>query len=295
MKKLKIIFNLITLALTTGLLVMITLAWYAVNKQASVEAGTGMVADLDNIVDTIEYYNFVGNYKDGDNTVYKVKNYVYKEFGDNPDEYQINFTYDSNKTLTGKSKAEGIQFSMNEYDFLAKDVSKYLIKIKLVSGKSLSSLQFISTATHFIGFSSDPNSNGSLSNVDSLSMSSIIEFGCFESGQLPTIRSALDTSSNELGNAEVIINNTPTMNHFEYTYEYTQGGTDYSIEYYGAITSSKKIISPANASALTEFYLLIDYNEDAINAFYSYNLQSSDAWGKAPQFNIQDFKIFLLG
>ena len=67
MKKLKIIFNLITLALTTGLLVMITLAWYAVNKQASVEAGTGSVADLDNIVDTVEYYNFVGNYKDGNN------------------------------------------------------------------------------------------------------------------------------------------------------------------------------------------------------------------------------------
>ena len=294
MKKLKIIFNLITLALTTGLLVMITVAWYAVNKQASVEAGTGSVADLDNIVDTVEYYNFVGNYKDDNNMVYKVKNYVYKKFGDKPQEKQINFTYDSNKTLTGKTEPDDILFSMNEYDFLAKDVSKYLIKIKLVSGKSLSSLQFISTATHFIGFSSDPNSNGSLSNVDSLSMSSIIEFGCFESGQVPTIRSALDTSSNELENAEVIINNTPTMNHFEF-------GTGVN-EYSGSITSSKKTITPANASTLTEFYLLIDYNEDAINAFYSYNLQSSDDWGSeghgthtAPQFNIQDFKIFLLG
>ena len=77
MKKLKILFNLITLALTTGLLVMITVAWYAVNQKASVEAGTGSVADLDNIVDTVEYYNFIGNYKEGNNTVYKVKNYVY--------------------------------------------------------------------------------------------------------------------------------------------------------------------------------------------------------------------------
>ena len=294
MKKRKILFNLITLALTTGLLVMITVAWYAVNQKASVEAGTGSVADLDNIVDTVEYYNFIGNYKEGNNTVYKVKNYVYKEFGDNPDEFQIDFTYDGNKALTGETDAERIQFSMNEYDFLTKDVSKYLIKIKLLPGKSLSNLQFISTATYFIGFSSNPDSDGSLDNVDSLSMSSIIEFGCFEGEQVPTIRSSLDTSSNELENAEVIINNTPTMNHFEF-------GTGVN-EYSGAITTSKKTITPANASTLTEFYLLIDYNEDAINAFFSYNLQSRDDWGSeghgthtAPQFNIQDFKIFLLG
>ena len=287
MKKLNTILSFASLVFTSFLLVFLIFAWYATNKTASVNDATGSVADLDQIVEKVEYYNFVGNYKDGNNTVYKVKNYVYKEFGDNPDEYQIDFTYDSNKTLTGKTKPEGILFSMNEYDFLAKDVSKYLIKIKLLPGKSLSSLQFISTATYFIGFSSNPDSNGSLSNVDSLSMSSIIEFGCFESGQVPTIRSALDTSNNELQNAEVIINNTPTMNHFEF-------GTGVN-EYSGAITTSKKTITPANASTLTEFYLLIDYNEDAINAFYSYNLKSSDAWGKAPQFNIQDFKIFLLG
>ena len=58
MKKLKIIFNLITLALTTGLLVMITLAWYAVNKQASVEAGTGMVAQQEKLVARVDYYKF---------------------------------------------------------------------------------------------------------------------------------------------------------------------------------------------------------------------------------------------
>ena len=49
MKKLKIIFNLITLALTTGLLVMITLAWYAVNKTASVNEAIGCTASGKNL------------------------------------------------------------------------------------------------------------------------------------------------------------------------------------------------------------------------------------------------------
>ena len=87
MKKLKIIFNLITLALTTGLLVMITLAWYAVNKQASVEAGTGMVADLDNIVDTVEYYNF----KTSNGNTYTVRQYVKYTFGMNETREQLRF------------------------------------------------------------------------------------------------------------------------------------------------------------------------------------------------------------
>ena len=53
MKKFKIIFNLITVALTTGLLVMITVAWYAVNKTASVTDGTGSVADIEKILDEV--------------------------------------------------------------------------------------------------------------------------------------------------------------------------------------------------------------------------------------------------
>ena len=47
MKKFKIVFNLITVALTTGLLVIITLAWYVTNKQANVTPTMGSVADLD--------------------------------------------------------------------------------------------------------------------------------------------------------------------------------------------------------------------------------------------------------
>ena len=58
MKKFKIIFNLITVALTAGLLVMITVAWYAVNKTANVTGGLGSIGDIDEIIDTVEYYKF---------------------------------------------------------------------------------------------------------------------------------------------------------------------------------------------------------------------------------------------
>lgn len=279
MKKLKIIFNLITLALTTGLLVMITLAWYAVNKQASVEAGTGSVADLDNIVDTVEYYNF--KTYDSDTNTYGVKSYVYTKFGDNGDRYQIDFIYDGDN-LTGKSEELPITFSMNEYDYLSKDITKYLIKIKLLPGKSLSSLQFVSTASYFMGFSST-NTTGAIDDVSNLSMSSAIEFGFYASNQ-PEIN-----AKNNYNNAEVVISTLPTMNHFEY-------GTGAN-EYSGAITESKKTVAsnltPANSEAQVEIYLLIDYNINAINALYSNNLQSH--WTGGPQFKEKDFTIFILG
>lgn len=288
MKKLKIIFNLITLALTTGLLVMITLAWYAVNKQASVEAGTGSVADLDNIVDTVEYYNFESRYtlvdNDVTNTIYRVKEYVYTKFGDNADRYQWNFGYDSNKNITSHTQPPGVQFNMNEYDYLYRDTTKYLIKIKLVSGKGLSNLQFVSTASYFMGFSST-NTTGTITNPSGLSMSSAIKFGCYSSLNKPTIQSA-----GGYDNAEVVINSEPEYSHFEY-------GADAN-DYFGAITVSKKTIASnltVDANEQLEIYLLIDYNEDAINALYSYNLTTAGEWETGPQFSVPDFRIFILG
>ncbi len=291
MKKLKIVFNFITLALTTGLLVMITVAWYAVNKTANVTAGAGSIADLDKIIDKVEYYNFESLANDGE--TYRVKNYVLTQFGDTPDQYQINFTYNDQKQVTAETET-GIDFHMNPYDYLSKDITKYLIKITLLPSKSYSSLQFRSMAGCFIGFNGG-NSDGSVINVDSLSMSSVIKFGCYTENY-PTIQ-----ANNGHDNATVVLTEEPTYNHFEYT--------NNSTEYYGAITASTKVISngatPANDSTSLVLYILIDYNLDALNAFYSYNLATTGSWGNplveghgsatAPQFVNKDFTIFILG
>lgn len=289
MKRIKRILNCISLVLTTGLLVMITFAWYAVNKTANVTGGSGSIADIDSIVDTVEYYNFIANYKDNNDTVYKVKNYVYTKNGS--DNYQINYLYDDNKNLTGE-ETKGINFSMNPYDYLSRDITKYLIKIKLLPGKNISQLQFTSTANYFIGFDSN-NNTGSVESVDELSMSSVIQFACFEKNSEPSIRSV-----GEHSNAEVVINSNPNYSHFDYTNNNT--------EYYGKLTQSKETIA-SNLTTTDEneqlvLYIVIDYNLEALNAFYSYNLQTAGEWGTsghgkstAPKFTKKDFKIFILG
>ena len=291
MKRLKIVFNFITLALTTGLLVMITVAWYAVNKTANVTAGTGSIADLDKIIESVEYYNFDSVYTSSNDTIYRVKSYVYTGFGETLDRFKIDFTYDENNNLTGASDADNLRFAMNEYDYLSRDITKYLIKITLKNGKGLSSLQFISTANYFIGFSSDANSNGSVANPTNLSMSSVIKFGCYLTSNHPTIQSKQDSSNVNRDNAEVIINTEPAYSHFEYTNSNT--------EYYGAITTSKQTIAssinPTGSNDQVELYILIDYNLDALNAFYSYNLESNWGLNNPPQFNNKDFTIFILG
>ena len=290
MKKLKILFNLITLALTTGLLVMITVAWYAVNKTASVTDGTGSVADIEKILDTAEYYNF----QSVSNNVYTVKQYVKHAFGDNEDRTQIRY-YENNGTQIASPDTSGNQgydgnFKMNEFDYLKQDVSKYLIKLTLKPGKSLGSLQFLSTASYFIGFSNG-SGDGSVTNVSGLSMSSVIKFGQLTTA--PTIGNLHST---------VTITNEPSddinvPNHYEH-FDYTNND---GFEYHGAITTTKKTIvggmTPATENDSVVIYLLIDYNVDALNAFYGYNLSTSSRWSNpsAPQFTSLDFKIFLLG
>ena len=289
MKKLKILFNLITLALTTGLLVMITVAWYAVNKTASVTDGTGSVADIEKVLDTAEYYNF----QSANGTTYTVKHYVKHAFGDNEDRTQIRYyanngTQIANPDTTGNQGYDG-EFKMNEFDYLKQDISKYLIKLTLKPGKSLGSLQFLSTASYFIGFSNG-SGDGSVTNVSGLSMSSVIKFGQLTTA--PTIGNLHST---------VTITNEPSddlnaPNHYEH-FDYTHDG----FEYTGAITTTKKTIvggmTPATENDRVVIYLLIDYNVEALNAFYGYNLSTSSRWTNpaAPEFTSLDFKIFLLG
>ena len=289
MKKLKIIFNLITLALTTGLLVMITVAWYAVNKTASVTDGTGSVADIEKILDTAEYYNF----QSVNNNVYTVKQYVKHAFGGNEDRTQIRY-YENNGTQIANPNTTGNQgydgnFKMNEFNYLKQDVSKYLIKLTLKPGKSLGGIQFLSTASYFIGFSND-GGNGSVTDVSSLSMSSVIKFGQLTEAPIIANNHSTVTITNEPSDD---INDPNHYEHFDYTHD--------DFEYTGAITTTKKTIvggmTPAKETDSIVIYLLIDYNVDALNAFYGYNLSTSSKWEKprAPQFTSLDFKIFLLG
>ena len=284
MKKFKIVFNLITVAFTAGLLVMITVAWYAVNKTANVTGGLGSIGDIDEIIDTVEYYKFDSKYTSNSNEIYRVSSYVYTSFGSNPDRYQYNFTYDNDKKITARTQT-GISFNMSPYDYLSRDLTKYLIKITLKPGKGYSNLRFQSTASYFIGFTSSADSNGVVEEVDNLSMSSVIKFGCYSSNY-PTIQ-----AKSEYDNAEVVLNSQPTYSHFEYT----NGGK----EYYGAITGPMQTIAtgatPANQNDQLELYILVDYNLDALNAFYSYNMENHWGEGAAPQFITKDFTIFILG
>lgn len=292
MKKFKIVFNLITVALTTGLLVIITLAWYVTNKQANVTPTMGSVADLDEVVDTVEYYNF----KDYNSTtnVYTVRQYVKHVFGQNEDWSQIRYFTNEDVATSGTTENYDNHFEMNKFDYLKQGYSKYLVRITLKQDKALSDLQFLSTASYFIGYSSE-GGDGSVPIVESLSMSSVIKFGLLTN----TVTIAANHST-------VTFVDNANYQHFDYTHAVDE----VEMNYYGAISTSRKSIAssqtPSEGGRLT-FNVLIDYNLDALNAFYGNNLSTSDKWGtgevdgtnygraRAPQFNILDFKIFILG
>ena len=86
-KKFKLISNLIVLSLTSLLLIMLSFGWYAVNKQANVNSGTGLTSDNNNVVfsDTITaeitYLNHtkaIETYKRRDNgSLYLTKRILY--------------------------------------------------------------------------------------------------------------------------------------------------------------------------------------------------------------------------
>ena len=280
MKKFKIVFNLITVALTTGLLVIITLAWYVTNKQANVTPTMGSVADLDEVVDTVEYYNF----KDYNSTtnVYTVRQYVKHVFGQNEDWSQIRYFTNEDVATSGTTENYDNHFEMNKFDYLKQGYSKYLVRITLKQDKALSDLQFLSTASYFIGYSSE-GGDGSTTDVSHLSMSSVIKFGLLTN---PTTIAANHSTVTFVDNA--------SYQHFDYTHAVDE----VEMNYYGAISTSRKSIAssqtPTEGGRLT-FNVLIDYNLDALNAFYGNNLSTSGDWPTAPQFNVLDFKIFILG
>ncbi len=281
MKKLNSILSIISLCITSFLLVLLVFAWYATNKVANVNDGVGSVADLDDIVDTVEYYNF----KNASGTTYTVRQYVKQVYGANGDKTQLRYFNNENEgggALTPPTDPmlgyDG-KFQMNEFDYLKQGFSKYLIKITLKTGKSLSKVQFLSTAGYFIGYDSN-GGNGSVTTVSSLSMSSVIKFGYLT-----------NNVSIAANHSTVTFTDNVSYQHFEYT----NAGNEYT----GAISVSKKDVvsslSPANAQSQVTFYLLIDYNLEALNAFYGNNLSNSDSWVGSPQFNVLDFKIFILG
>lgn len=292
MKKFNTILSFASLVLTSFLLVFLLFAWYVTNKTASVTDATGSVADLEQLLDTAEYYNF----QSVSGNVYTVRQYVKHTFGEHEERIQIRY-YENNGTQienpnTGQNGVyDGYDgnFQMNEFDYLKQGFSKYLIKLTLKEGKTLGHLQFLSTASYFIGFSNG-SGNGSVTSVSDLSMSSVIKFG-----QLTT------TPTFGANNSTVTITDGPSdnpndANHYEH-FEYTNNGYDYN----GAITASKKTlvsnVPPDNENDSVVIYLIVDYNVDALNAFYGYNLQTSSEWTNptAPQFTNLDFKIFILG
>ena len=288
MKKLNSILSIISLCITSFLLVLLVFAWYATNKTANVENATGSVADLDDIVSKIEYYNF--RHYDADTHEYQVNQYVLDD-KENLERYMYTFGYTNDNVLSSRSEPQGVSgFSMVPYDYLKSSYTKYLIKITLKQGKSLSNIQLISTASYFIGFTGGANDNGIVDNahLSNLSMSSVVKFGCYaQTATLPTINS-VSTNSTTYENALVTITENPNFEHFEYDHD----GKDY----YGAITTSKVSVDSGRTALSNEnleIYLVIDYNVDALNAFYGYNLGST--WTNVPNFDNLDFKIFILG
>ena len=257
MKKLKIIFNLITLALTTGLLVMITLAWYAVNKQASVEAGTGMVAQQEKLVARVDYYKFstVSN-----NTTYTVGGHIYITNG---------HIYNADGTQN-----DSASLSMNSYSYGAVAPTIYYIRIQLNANVAINQIRFISSATAFVGFGTD-GTGGVINSNDNLSLSSVIRFaylGC--SGDNAYVNGDSATFSN-VGNWN--------------SFDYSSSGA--------ITTSTKNVLGNTITSDGARYiHLLLDYDVSHLNEFYGNNLanQTILTANGGPKFTNTDFTIYLL-
>lgn len=286
MKKLNTILSFISLSVTSFLLVLLVFAWYTTNKSANVRKSIGMVSDVEDIVESIEYFNF----KSVSGNQYTVRQYVKDTHGVNSDITQIRYYYNEalnegagqevpNPATVANPDGYDGKFVMNEFDYLKQGFSKYLIKVTLKEDKIVSDLSFISTAEYFIGYTNDSASDGSVTDVSGLSMSSVVKFGVLTS--TPTISSDFRT---------VTFEDDATYSHFEYT--------NNSNEYTGAISASSQTIAqnlvPASGTKLS-IYILIDYNLDALNAFYGNNLSTSSDWETSPKFTELDFRIFIIG
>ena len=271
MKKLKIIFNLITLALTTGLLVMITVAWYAVNKQASVEAGTGAVANLPGLVEQVDYYNF--------NLVSDIENSTNKRY-----------TIETHITNNGTCD---MQQYLEKFDPNYKPTA-YLIRIKIKTNTAISSLRFISSATHFVGFGTRTYVDSNVNTVTRYDHNGILDTDNLHLSLSSAVKfTLLSVSTSE---TSVVNGNTATFTYpADSSWKEFEYGTD------GSITTStvEALTNPITANASYQYiHILLDYNVDYLNELYGNNLTNQNALmynDGAPQFTNKDFIIYLLG
>ena len=261
MKKLKGILNLITLVLTAGLLILVTVAWYATNKTADVTGATGSVATQPELIAAVDYYNFSG---------------------------ENSGTY----TIADHATNQSGTCNMNEFKFVTSEPTVYLIRIKIQKNTTISSIRFISYATKFAGFGSRTvgnttrnDANGILDTDNlNISLSSAVKFAY------------LGYSTNEnyyvnAGNTTVTFTY-PTTGWKEFAYNQSTGDIQ---------TSTVEVLNSSVSSDANNYgyiHLLLDYSVDHLNELYGNNLSNQDALNyqdHGPEFSNKDFTIFLLG
>ena len=267
MKKLKIIFNLITLALTTGLLVMVTLAWYAVNKTASVTAGTGMVATQSKLVKHVDYYKFS--------------------------------SVSSNTYTVGGHITDTGSLNMNSYNYGAEAPTIYYIRIELQDDVAINQIKFISSATAFVGFGTrvypdfeDPSADPEDGNVTCEDSGGVIK----KSNKFLSLSSVIRFAYLGCSGVYDFVNQQNTSATFGSIEGYTWNSFDYSSS--GAITTSTKNVlgNTITSDGARYIHLLLDYDVSHLNEFFGNNLanQTILTADGGPKFTNTDFTIYLL-
>jgi len=147
----KLLFNLITLTLTSFLLILTMYSWYVSNREVSASGISARISDPEKIVEEVIIYSF--NKPTGD--VYGIDHiYDYED--------TVEMRYDPNMDILGEGKP-----------------TMKLIEIRFVSpAVNLSNLNATTNATKFIGYNNQTNP-GYITSDDltyGLSLSSVIKF-----------------------------------------------------------------------------------------------------------------------
>ena len=147
----KLLFNLITLTLTSFLLILTMYSWYVSNREVSASGISARISDPEKIVEEVIIYSF--NKPTGD--VYGINRiYDYED--------TVEMRYDPNMDILGEGKP-----------------TMKLIEIRFVSpAVNLSNLNATTNATKFIGYNNQTNP-GYITSDDltyGLSLSSVIKF-----------------------------------------------------------------------------------------------------------------------
>ena len=142
MKKINLIFSIISLTVTTLLLTVLLYAWYITNQTATATGIEASIVQRSNIVDEVNVYSFSNLTTNGSTSTYTIC--APKDMKYNPD---------FDKSPTAK-----------------------LIEIKFVSPSvNLTHLSANSESRYFPGFSST-NTSGYISDSTDLSLSSVVKF-----------------------------------------------------------------------------------------------------------------------